>query len=99
MFNTFGEVSQAICLSHKGLQSSIMSVLDDYHDEILQLSIDKNMSQKYIADYLKASYGDQRGFSETSVKRFCVDNKIRVKVQLSDERLEEAVEEAIPEVM
>ena len=99
MFYTFGEVSQAICLSHKGLQSNKMSVLDDYHDEIAQLRIDKNMSPNNIADYLKASYGNQRGFSETSVKRFCVDNEIRVKVQLSDEHLEEAIEEAIPEVM
>ena len=76
-----------------------MAALEQYEGFIREfLSIEGNTIDD-LADVLKITYPEQRGFSPRSIKRFCKDKGIKRKGIVPDEQLDRELQVAVSEVV
>ena len=76
-----------------------MAALEQYEGFIREfLSIEGNTIDD-LADVLKITYPEQRGFSPRSIKHFCKDKGIKRKGIVPDEQLDRELQVAVSEVV
>ena len=82
-----------------GKTYNIMAALEDIGVEFVRdFLVNRNNTVEDLSDHLKERYPNARGFSTSTIERFCKENNIKRRGAVSNERLDELVGQAVTQV-